>query len=78
MPTLVGQGWDSLKLFSPGVHVMVKSGNKFSLGARLDLPVGATVFNVAWLPGGKDGKGDQLVMLTDDERIKVFQATATP
>ena len=73
MPTLVGQGWDSLKLFSPGVHVMVKSGNKFSLGARLDLPVGATVFNVAWLPGGKDGKGDQLVMLTDDERIKVFQ-----
>ena len=73
MPTLVGQGWDSLKLFSPGVHVMVKSGNKFSLGARLDLPAGATVFNVAWLPGGKDGKGDQLVMLTDDERIKVFQ-----
>lgn len=72
-PTLVGQGWDSLKLFSPGVHVMVKSGNKFSLGSRLNLPAGATVFNVAWLPGGKDGKGAQLVMLTDDERIKVFQ-----
>ena len=73
MPTLVGQGWDSLKLFAPGVHVMVKNGNKFSLGSRLDLPSGATVFNVAWLPGGKDNKGDQLVMLTDDERIKVFQ-----
>lgn len=72
-PTLVGQGWDSLKLFSPGVHMMVKSGNKFSLGARLNLPAGATVFNVAWLPGGKDSHGAQLVMLTDDERIKLFQ-----
>ncbi|MGE9984094.1 FG-GAP-like repeat-containing protein [Desulfovibrio sp. SGI.169] len=72
-PTLVGQGWDSLKLFSPGVHVMVKSGNRFSLGSRLSLPTGATVFNVAWLPAGKDNHGAQLVMLTDDERIKVFQ-----
>lgn len=72
-PTLVGQGWDSLKLFAPGVHVMVKNGSKFSLGSRLDLPPGATVFNVAWLPGGKGSKGDQLVMLTDDERLKVFQ-----
>lgn len=72
-PVLVGQGWDSLKLFSPGVHLMVKNGGKYSLGSRLDLPSGATVFNVAWLPGGKNGQGDQLVMLTDDERLKVFQ-----
>lgn len=72
-PVLVGQGWDSLKLFSPGVHLMVKNGSKYSLGSRLDLPSGATVFNVAWLPGGKNGQGDQLVMLTDDERLKVFQ-----
>lgn len=72
-PVLVGQGWDSLKLFSPGVHLMVKNGGKYSLGSRLDLPSGATVFNVAWLPGGKNGQGDQLIMLTDDERLKVFQ-----
>ena len=72
-PTLVGQGWDSLKLFAPGVYTMVKTGGKYTFGARLDLPTGATVFNVAWLPGGRSGKGDQLVMLTDDERLKVFQ-----
>ena len=72
-PTLVGQGWDSLKLFAPGVYTMVKTNGKYSFGTRLDLPTGATVFNVTWLPGGKTGKGEQLIMLTDDERLKVFQ-----
>ena len=72
-PTLVGQGWDSLKLFAPGVRIMTKQDGKFTLGTRLDLPIGATVFNCVWLPAGKNGKGEQLVMLTDDERIKLFQ-----
>ncbi|HZF60110.1 MAG TPA: VCBS repeat-containing protein, partial [Desulfovibrio sp.] len=64
-PTLVGQGWDSLKLFAPGVRIMTKQDGKFTLGTRLDLPTGATVFNCVWLPAGKNGKGEQLVMLTD-------------
>ena len=72
-PTLVGQAWDSLKLFAPGVRIMTKQDGKFTLGTRLDLPTGATVFNCVWLPAGKSGKGEQLVMLTDDERIKLFQ-----
>ncbi|MGV7003470.1 FG-GAP repeat domain-containing protein [Desulfovibrio sp. QI0442] len=72
-PTLVGQGWDSLKLFAPGVRIMTKQDGKYTLGTRLDLPSGATVFNCVWLPAGKNGKGEQLVMLTDDERIKLFQ-----
>lgn len=72
-PTLVGQGWDSLKLFAPGVRIMTKQDGSYSLGTRLDLPTGATVFNCVWLPAGKSGKGEQLVMLTDDERIKLFQ-----
>ena len=72
-PTLVGQGWDSLKLFAPGVRIMTKQDGKFTLGTRLDLPTGATVFNCVWLPAGNNGKGEQLVMLTDDERIKLFQ-----
>ncbi|HZF60253.1 MAG TPA: VCBS repeat-containing protein, partial [Desulfovibrio sp.] len=72
-PTLVGQGWDSLKLFAPGVRIMTKQDGKYTLGTRLDLPTGATVFNCVWLPAGKNGKGEQLVMLTDDERIKLFQ-----
>ena len=72
-PTLVGQGWDSIKLFAPGVHIMVKSGGKYTLGTRIDVPSGATPFNIVWLPGGRQNKGDQLVMLTDTERLKVFQ-----
>ncbi len=69
-PTLVGQGWDSIKLFAPGVHMMVKQNGTYALGQRITLPSGANVFNVAWIPGKK---GDQLVMLTDDERLKIFQ-----
>ena len=72
-PTLVGQAWDSLKLFAPGVRIMTKQDGKFTMGTRLDLPTGATVFNCVWLPAGKNGKGEQLVMLTEDERIKLFQ-----
>ena len=72
-PTLVGQAWDSLKLFAPGVRIMTKQDGKYTMGTRLDLPTGATVFNCVWLPAGKNGKGEQLVMLTEDERIKLFQ-----
>lgn len=73
IPTLVGQGWDSIKLFAPGVHLLVKNGDKYGLGTRLSLPTGATVFNSAWIPAGKAQGGDMLVMLTDTERVKVFQ-----
>lgn len=76
-PVLVGQGYDSVKLFAPGVHQLVKSGNKYALGARFSLPSGATVFNTAWIPAGKDGSGDLVAMLTDDERIKLFQGNGT-
>ena len=76
-PTLVGQGFDSVKLFAPGVHLLTKQGNKYALGARLSLPPGATVFNVAWIPAGKDNSSDMLAMLTDDERVKLFQANGT-
>lgn len=74
-PTLVGQSWDSLKLFAPGVRIMTKQDGKFTPGTRIDLPTGATVFNCVWLPAGKNGKGEQLVMLTEDERIKLFQGS---
>lgn len=74
-PTLVGQGWDSIKLFAPGVYQLVKTGGKYTLGARISLPSGANVFNVAWIPASKAQAGDLLVMLTDNERIKLFQGT---
>lgn len=74
-PTLVGQNYDSVRLFAPGVHLLVKNGDKYSLGTRLDLPAGANVFNVAWIPAGKDQAKDMLVMLTEDERIKMYQGS---
>lgn len=73
-PQLVGQGYDSIKLFAPGVHLMTKNGNKYGLGTRLSLPSGATVFNCAWIPAGKES-GDLLLMLTEDERVKIFQGS---
>ncbi len=76
-PTLVGQGWDSLRLFSPGVHAMIKSGNKFVLGERLNLPKEATAFNFCWLPNSRGGDGDKLIVLRDDERLKIFGARNT-
>ena len=56
---------------------MVKTGNKFSLGSRLNLPKGATAFNFCWLPNSRGGDGDKLIMLTDDERLKIFAARNT-
>lgn len=76
-PTLVGQGYDTIKLFAPGVHQLVKTDGKYALGARIGLPSGANVFNVAWIPGDKNQSGDMLVMLADDERIKLFQGNQT-
>ena len=71
-PTLIGQGWDATRLFSPGVREMLKSGSKYTLGGRLTLPKDANVFNFVWLPGGKSGEGDKVVVLAEDERLKVF------
>jgi len=71
-PTLIGNAWDSIKVFAPGVREMRKSGNKYELGARLNLPKDANAFNFAWLPGGRSGEGDKLVVLAEDERLKVF------
>jgi hypothetical protein len=71
-PMLVGQAWDSMKVFAPGVREMIRSGNKYALGGRLTLPNDANAFNFTWLPGGKSGEGDKLVVLAEDERLKVF------
>lgn len=74
-PMAVGQGWDSIRLFAPGVHQLVKQGGKYALGGRLNLPSGANVFNCAYIPASKSSGGDLLLMLTDDEKLKVFQGS---
>ncbi|WP_297217143.1 VCBS repeat-containing protein [uncultured Desulfovibrio sp.] len=74
-PTLVGQGWDSVNLFARGVHVLVKTRDGFSLGQRINLPSGANVFNCAWIPAKGSNHSDQLVMLTENDQLKVFQGS---
>ncbi len=74
-PTLVGQAWDSVKLFQPGVRIARRNGDKFALGERLDMPEGANAYNFSWLPGGAKQGGDKLVMYDAQERIKVFSSS---
>ena len=73
-PTLVGQGWDSVNLFAPGgPRVMERVGDSYKPGTKLDLPKGTTCFNFNWLPAGRESRTEQLVVLTEDERIKLYQ-----
>lgn len=73
-PTLVGQSWDGLKLFRPGVYMMQWNGTKFVPGSKIALPEGANAFNFAWIPAGRSGEGDKLVMSNAQERLKIFSA----
>ncbi len=70
-PTLIGQAWDSLKLFHPGVHIMHRNGDRYVFGSKLELPSGANVFNFAWMPGDKKN-GDKLIVLNEQERLKIY------
>ncbi len=73
-PTLVAQGWDSLKLFRSGVHLANVSGGVVSLGGKIKLPTGTNLFSFAWMPAGAQGDGDKLVTFSPEERINVFSA----
>lgn len=73
-PALVGQAWDSVKLFQPGVYLMNKAGDKYTFGTKLVLPEGTNVFNFAWMPGDAKGEGDRLMVLTAAERLQVYTA----
>lgn len=72
-PTLIGQGWDSLKCFDSGVHVMEKSGDSYKLGQRIPLPKDANCFNFTYMPPSRESRTEQLIVLTKEERLKIFQ-----
>ncbi len=71
-PTLVAQGWDSVKLFRSGVYFANTDGGTVTLGGKVNLPSGGNVFNFAWLPAGSQGDGDKLMMFSPEERITVY------
>ena len=72
-PTLVGQGWDSVRMFTPGVHIMEKSGDSMRLGAKLNLPKTANCFNFNYIPANRTNRTPQLVVLDESERLKIYQ-----
>ena len=73
--TLVGQAWDGVKLFRPGVYVMNFVNGDFVKGQRISLPDGGKVFGFSYMrPGAKDNR-EKLLMYSDEERIKIFNGT---
>jgi hypothetical protein len=72
-PVLVGQQAQPPRLFRPGVHEVLKTGNGLSLGGRLNLPPDANALNFAYLPspGGEDG-AEKIVLLSERETLRVY------
>ncbi len=73
-PTLVAQGWDSVKLFRSGVYLADTSSGTVTLGSKVKLPSGVNVFSFSWLPAGPQGDGDKLVAFNPDERLVIYSA----
>lgn len=69
-PTLIGQEGDLRDPFRPGIYEMIKTADGFSPGKKLKMPQFANVFAIDWLPDAEDG--DKFLMLTDQERLRVY------
>lgn len=73
MPALVGQKGDPNRIFSrSGVYEMAKQGDSLIQVKKIALPSGVNALNFAYLPGKAGEETDKLVMLTDDEHLRVF------
>ncbi len=70
--TLVAQGWDSVRMFRPGVHIANITGDKITLGSKIKLPKGANVFNFGYMPANPKDDVDKLLVIGENERITVY------
>ena len=72
-PMLIGQDSDRGKMVSGPINEMLIEGDRLVRGGRLSgLPSKANVFNFAWLPADKGKKGDHVAMITENERLAVY------
>ena len=72
-PVLVGQKGDTNRGFAhSGVCEVLKVGDTFELGRKLDLPKSMNLFSFTWLPGSGQRESDMLVGLNKDEKLVVF------
>ncbi len=77
-PTLVGQSWDSVRMFRPGVYTASVVGDRVTLGSKLKLPKGGNVFNFAYMPANRQNDVDKILILGDNERITVYSMDGEP
>jgi len=63
------------RIFAPGVYELVSMHGKYQLGAKINLPEGANVFNFAYLPEKKSYK---IILAGYYDRLKVFSDDLTP
>lgn len=71
-PALIGQRGDAQNIFSRGgVHEVIKQGDSFNFGVKLNLPTDANVLNFGWLPGKDGSETDKLLVISRDEKLRV-------
>lgn len=73
-PTLVGQRTGKVKYLDSAICQMIKSGGKYTLGPKIDLPMGGNVFNTTFLPHGDDY---QVIMVDESDHLRVFSSTGS-
>ena len=72
-PQLVAQRSSPPHLFQPGIFEASINNGKVEFGRRLDLPKDFQVFNFSYIPPGNDlSNGAKLVMLDEDERLRLY------
>lgn len=72
-PILVGQKGDTNRGFDiSGVREVLRNGDSFELGRKIDVPNAMNLFSFKWLPGNGVKEPDMLVGLNRDEKLVVY------
>ena len=72
-PVLIGQKHRAPRIFDGGVYELIKSGNQYIPGTKLNLPEGVNVLNFSYLPGSRnEPNSDKLIALTSLEHLRVY------
>lgn len=73
MPVVVGQELSKGNtLWHDPVYEMMKSGDTWERGRKLNLPKGANVFNFVWLPPSKTEEAKLVMLEESKERLRVY------
>lgn len=72
-PVLIGQRSNPPRLFSPGIHEAEVRGSSIVLTAKFQMPKDFLVFNYSYIPPGSDDRDSaKMIMLDDNERLRLY------